>query len=110
MKKMKEFYQKHKEDITNFAWMMAGAAVGICTVSAMYRKGVLVTHDGLKEILVDAHKEFGDGNVTIFTANYADGLNASKLGELGDSITKCGAQDNIFKYFVAIGPYKASKK
>ena len=110
MKKMKEFYQKHKEDITNFAWMMVGATVGICTVSAMYRKGVLVTHDGLKEILVDAHKEFGDGNITIFTANYADGLNASKLGKLGDSITNCGAQDNIFKYFVAIGPYKASKK
>lgn len=110
MKKIKEFYQEHKKGIANFAWMMVGAAVGICTVSAMYRRGVLVTHDGLKEILVDAKSEFGEGNVTIFTAEYADGLNASKLGELGDSITTCGAQDNIFKYFVAIGPYKANKK
>ena len=106
MKKIKEFYQEHKKGIANFAWVMVGAAVGICTVSAMYRRGVLVTHDGLKEILVDAKSEFGEGNVTIFTSKCADGLKADKLGELGNSITTCGGQDNIFKYFVAIGPDK----
>lgn len=105
--KIKEFYQEHKKDIANFAWMMAGAVTGgICIVSAMYRRGVFVVDDNLKRVLIDAQKEFGAGNITIFTAKCADGLNADKLGELGNSITRCGGQDNIFKYFVAIGPDK----
>lgn len=105
--KMKEFYQEHKKDIANFAWMMAGAVTGgICTVIAMYCRGVFVVNDDLKRVLIDAQKEFRAGNITIFTAKCADGLNADKLGELGNSITTCGGQDNIFKYFVAIGPDK----
>lgn len=105
--KMKEFYQEHKKDIANFAWMMAGAMTGgICTVIAMYLRGVFVVNDDLKRVLIDAQKEFGAGNITIFTAKCADGLNSDKLGELGNSITTCGGQDNIFKYFVAIGPDK----
>lgn len=105
--KMKEFYQEHKKYIANFAWMVAGAVTGICTVSAaMYRQGVFVVNDDLKRVLIDAQKEIGAGNMTIFTAKCADGLNADKLGELGNSITTCGGQDNIFKYFVAIGPDK----
>lgn len=104
--KMKEFYQEHKKDIANFAWMIAGAVTGICTVSAMYLRGVFVVDDNLKKVLIDAQKEFGAGNITIFTSKCADGLNADKLGELGNYITTCGGQDNIFKYFVAIGPDK----
>ena len=105
--KMKEFYQEHKKDIANFAWVMAGAVAGIiCTVSAMYSRGVFVVDDNLKTVLIDAQKEFGAGNITIFTSKCADGLKADKLGELGNSITTCGGHDNIFKYFVAIGPDK----
>ena len=104
--KMKELYQEHKKDIANFAWMMAGAVTGICTVIAMSLRGVFVVDDNLKRVLIDAQKEFGAGNITIFTSKCADGLKADKLGELGNSITTCGGQDNIFKYFVAIGPDK----
>ena len=104
--KMKEFYQEHKKDIANFAWMIAGAVTGICTVIAMSLRGVFVVDDNLKRALIDAQKEFGAGNITIFTSKCADGLKADKLGELGNSITTCGGQDNIFKYFVAIGPDK----
>ena len=106
MKKIKEFYQEHKKGIANFTWAMVGAAVGIFTVIAMPLRGVFVVDDNLKRVLIDAQKEFGAGNITIFTAKCADGLNADKLGELGNSITTCGGQDNIFKYFVAIGPDK----
>lgn len=104
--KMKELYQEHKKDIANFAWMMAGAVTGICTVIAMSLRGVFVVDDNLKRVLIDAQKEFGAGNMTIFTSKCADGLKADKLGELGNSITTCGGHDNIFKYFVAIGPDK----
>ena len=104
--KIKELYQEHKKDIANFAWMMAGAVTGICTVIAMSLRGVFVVDDNLKRVLIDAQKEFGAGNITIFTSKCSDGLKADKLGELGNSITTCGGQDNIFKYFVAIGPDK----
>lgn len=104
--KIKELYQEHKKDIANFAWMIAGAVTGICTVIAMSLRGVFVVDDNLKRVLIDAQKEFGAGNITIFTSKCADGLKADKLGELGNSITTCGGQDNIFKYFVAIGPDK----
>ena len=104
--KMKELYQEHKKDIANFALMMAGAVTGLCTVIAMSLRGVFVVDDNLKRVLIDAQKEFGAGNMTIFTSKCADGLKADKLGELGNSITTCGGHDNIFKYFVAIGPDK----
>lgn len=105
-KKMKEFYQEHKEDITNFAWMVIGATVGVCTIGVVYRREVFLANENLKKVLVGAQREFGGGNMTIVTANHIKGLSANQLGELGDVIVKCGGQDNIFKYFIAIGPDK----
>lgn len=105
-KKMKEFYQEHKEAIANFTWMVVGAAVGVCTMGVIYHREVFVTNDNLKKVLVGAQREFGEGNMTVFTARHINGLSVDQLGELGDKIVKCGGQDNIFKYFVAIGPDK----
>ena len=44
--------------------------------------------------------------MTLFTAEHAHGICADQLGELGDVITTCGGKDNVFKYFIAIGPDK----
>lgn len=106
MKKMKEFYQEHKDAIANAAWLIVGAAVGVCAVSIASPRGFTVTNGNLKKVLVGAQKEFGAGNITIFTGRNADGLNVDQLGELGNAISMCGGQDNVFKYFVAIGPDK----
>ena len=104
---MKEFYQKHKKAIANFAWMAIGVAAGACTMNAVSNhRGVFVTNENVKKILVDSTKEFGAGKITLFTAQRANGVCADQLGELGDVITACGGHDNIFKYFIAIGPDK----
>lgn len=105
--KVKEFYQKHKKAITNFAWMAVGVAAGACTMSVVsHHRGVFVTNKNLRKVLVDANRELGAGKMTLFAAEHADGVCADQLGELGDVITGCGGQDNIFKYFIAIGPDK----
>lgn len=104
---MKEFYQKHKKAITNFAWVAVGVAVGVCTMNVVSNhRGIFVTNKDVKKILVDSTKELGAGKMTLFTAEHACGVCADKLGELGEVITACGGQDNVFKYFIAIGPDK----
>lgn len=104
---MKEFYQKHKKAITNFAWMAIGVAAGVCTMNAVSNhRGIFVTNKYVKKILVDSTREFGAGKMAVFTAEHANGVCANQLGELGDVITKCGGHDNVFKYFIAIGPDK----
>lgn len=105
--KVKEFYQKHKKAIANFAWMAIGVAAGACTMNVVSNhRGVLVINKDVKKILVDSTKEIGAGKITLFTAEHVNGLCADQLGELGDVITGCGGKDNIFKYFIAIGPDK----
>lgn len=105
--KVKEFYQKHKKAITNFAWMAIGVAAGACTMNAVSNhRGIFVTNENVKKILVDSTKELGAGKMAVFTAEHANGVCANQLGELGDVITTCGGQDNVFKYFIAIGPNK----
>lgn len=105
--KVKEFYQKHKKAIANFAWMAVGVAAGACTMSVVsHHRGVFVTNKNLRKVLVDANRELGAGKMTLFAAEHVDGVCADQLGELGDVITTCGGQDNVFKYFIAIGPNK----
>lgn len=105
--KVKEFYQKHKKAIANFAWMAVGVAAGACTMNVVsHHRGVFVTNKDVKKILVDSTRELGAGKMTLFTAEHVDGVCADQLGELGDVITGCGGKDNIFKYFIAIGPNK----
>ena len=65
-----------------------------------------VIRDDNGKILVDSTREFGAGKITLFTSEHANGVCADQLGELGDVITACGGQDNVFKYFIAIGPDK----
>lgn len=104
---MKEFYQKHKKAIANFAWMAIGVAAGACTMNAVSNhRGIFVTNENVKKILVDSTKELGSGKMAVFTAEHANGVCADHLGELGNVITTCGGKDNIFKYFIAIGPGK----
>lgn len=104
---MKEFYQKHKKAIANFAWMAIGVAAGACTMNAVSNhRGIFVTNENVKKILVDSAKELGAGKMAVFTAEHGNGVCADQLGELGNLITECGGQDNIFKYFIAIGPDK----
>lgn len=105
--KVKEFYQKHKKAIANFAWMAVGVAAGACAMNVVSNhRGVFVTNEAVKKILVDSTRELGAGKMTVFTAEHVCGVRAEQLGELGNSITGCGGQDNIFKYFIAIGPDK----
>ena len=41
---MKEFYQKHKKAIANFAWMAIGVAAGACTMNLVSNhRGIFVT-------------------------------------------------------------------
>lgn len=104
---MKEFYQKHKKAIANFAWTAVGVAAGACAMNVVSNhRGVLVINKDVKKILVDSTREIGAGKITLFTAERANGLCADQLGELGDVITGCGGKDNVFNYFIAIGPDK----
>ena len=105
--KVKEFYQKHKKAIANFAWMAIGVAAGACTMNVVSNhRGIFVTDKDVKKILVDSARELEAGKITLFTAESANGVCADQLGELGDVITTCGGKDNVFKYFIAIGPDK----
>ena len=105
--KVKEFYQKHKKAIANFAWMAVGVAAGACAMNVVSNhRGIFVTNKYVKKILVDSTRELGAGKMTVFTAEHANGVCANQLGELGDAITACGGKDNVFKYFIAIGPDK----
>ena len=104
---MKEFYQKHKKAIANFALMAVGVAAGACAMNVVSsHRGIFVTNKNVKKILVDSTRELGAGKMTVFTAEHANGVCADHLGELGDVITACGGQNDIFKYFIAIGPGK----
>lgn len=105
--KVKEFYQKHKKAIANFAWMAIGVAAGVCTMNVVSNhRGIFVTDKDVKKILVDSARELEAGKITLFTAESANGICGGQLGELGNLITECGGKDNIFKYFIAIGPDK----
>ena len=105
--KVKEFYQKHKKAIANFTWMAIGVAAGACTMNAVFNhRGIFVTNENVKKILVDSTKELGAGKMAVFTAEHANVVCADQLVELGYVITTCGGQDNVFKYFIAIGPNK----
>ena len=104
---MKEFYQKHKKAIANFALMAVGVAAGACAMNVVSNhRGMFVTNKDVKKILADSTRELGAGKMTVFTAEHANGVCAEHLGELGDVITMCGGKDNVFKYFIAIGPDK----
>ena len=55
---MKEFYQKHKKAIANFAWMAVGVAAGACAMNVVSNhRGILVTNKDVKKILVDSTHE-----------------------------------------------------
>lgn len=107
--KVKKFYQKNKEKIAKFAWFVIGGAIGGCSMAYALRgtsTKFTVDNERIINILAAAQNEFGAGKMTIYSGWETEGLTTDKLGKLGEVINSFGASDNVFKYFIAIGPDK----
>ena len=104
--KIKKFYKKNKDIITKIALLAGGAAVGCGSMVLAFHGKFTVTNDSLAKILADAQNEFGACKMTMFTGRVAESLTTDKLGEIGEEINSLGGKDNVFKYFIAIGPDK----
>ena len=106
---VKTFYQKNKEKIAKFAWFVIGGTIGCCSMAyALRGTGTKFTVDNNRvlKVLEAAQNEFGAGKMTIYSGWETEGLTTDKLGKLGEVINSIGGNDNVFKYFIAIGPDK----
>lgn len=107
--KVKKFYHKNKEKIAKFAWFVIGGTIGCCSMAYALRgtrTKFTVDNSRILKVLEAAQNEFGAGKMTIYSGWEAEGLTTDKLGNLGEVINSIGGNDNVFKYFIAIGPDK----
>ena len=107
--KVKKFYHKNKEKIAKFAWFVIGGTIGCCSMAYALRgtsTKFTVDDNRILKALEAAQNEFGAGKMTIYSGWETEGLTTDKLGKLGEVINSIGGNDNVFKYFIAIGPDK----
>ena len=107
--KVKKFYHKNKEKIAKFAWFVIGGTIGCCSMAYALRgtsTKYTVDNNRVLKVLETAQNEFGAGKMTIYSGWETEGLTTDKLGKLGEVINSIGGNDNVFKYFIAIGPDK----
>lgn len=107
--KVKKFYHKNKEKIAKFAWFVIGGTIGCCSMAYALRgtsTKFTVDNSRILKVLEAAQNEFGAGKMTIYSGWETEGLTTDKLGKLGEVINSIGGNDNVFKYFIAIGPDK----
>lgn len=107
--KVKEYLKEHKKDvaITVVNGVIAAglfvAGYKYCAREHKLRDAVLVTHDGMKNVLLDACDKYK--NVNIFTGINESGIKYDELGELGNAMSDLGdtAKETAFTHFIAIG-------
>lgn len=107
--KVKEYLKEHKKDvaITVVNGVIAAglfvAGYNYCVRDNKLRDAVLVTHGGMKDVLLDACDNFKNAN--IFTGINESGIKYDELGELGNIMSDLGdtAKETAFTHFIAIG-------